>query len=133
MEEEGCGQSTGGKRCRKSLMRAIREATSAGKTSQIEDVWAVTQYTKPQRSAAVHTISHQGVVADNHGDKTRMLVDISFPPLTPYEGDEGQEGPPGAAFQIIEKHLVGQAFRGTSSKSPGPDGIGLLEIRCIFD
>ena len=43
-----------------------------------EDVWAVTRYTVPQRSAAVPTIRNQGEVAEAHGDKSKMLMDISF-------------------------------------------------------
>ena len=50
------------------------------------------------------------------------------------EGDEGQEGSYGTAYQIVYEHLVGRAFQGTSSKrSPGPDGIGPLAIRYIYE
>ena len=62
-----------------------------------DDVWAVTRYTKPQRSTAVPTIGHRGVTADSHADKEVMLMEISFPPPTPYDGDEGEEAPPGVA------------------------------------
>ena len=63
-----------------------------------------------------------------------MLVDISFPPPTPYEGDERQERPPSTAYLAVDEPLVGRAFRGASSKrSPGPDVIGPLAIRCVYD
>lgn len=63
-----------------------------------------------------------------------MLADISFPPPIPYEADEGQEGPPGTAYQAIDERLVKLAFKVTSrKKSPGPDGIGPLAIRCVYD
>ena len=59
---------------------------------------------------------------------------ISFPPPTPYDGDEGQEGPDGTAFHAVDEHLVARAFRGTSKKkSPGPDGIGSLAIACVYE
>lgn len=51
------------------------------------------RYTKPQRSAAVTTISHRAAVAEDNKSKSRMLTEISFPPPVPYKGDEGQEGP----------------------------------------
>lgn len=35
-----------------------------------------------------------------------MLMDISFLPPTPYEGDEGQEGPPGTAYYIVDERPV---------------------------
>ena len=61
-----------------------------------------------------------------------MLMDISFPPPTPYDGDGGLEGPPGTAYQLVDEH-VARAFRGTGKKkSPGPDGIGSLAIACIY-
>lgn len=50
-----------------------------------------------------------------------ILVGISFPTPIPYNGDEGQEGPPGNAFEATSIERVRQAFRNTSSKkSPGP-------------
>lgn len=79
------------------------------------------------------TISHQGRVASEHHDKVDMLVGISFPPPVPYDGDEGQEGPPGSAFDAVNMERVPQAFRGTSSKSQGPDGVGPLAIRCLLN
>ena len=52
----------------------------------------------------------------------------------PYDGGENQEAAPGMARLTVDENLVEQAFRGTSSKkSPGPDGIGPLAIRCIYD
>ena len=63
-----------------------------------------------------------------------MLMAISFPPPTPYDGDEGQVGPVGTAFHAVDEHLVARAFRGTSKKkSPGPDGIGPLAIACVYE
>ena len=63
-----------------------------------------------------------------------MLMEISFPAPTPYDGDEGIPGPPGAAYQSVSELVVQRAFRGISSKkSPGPDGIGPLAIRCVYD
>ena len=64
-------------------------------------------------------------MADRHEDKAWMLMNISFPPPTPYDRDGGQEGPPGTAY-----HLV---FGGTNKKkSPGPDGIGPLVTACVY-
>ena len=121
-----------------ALRRAIRRARRECREEFLswaegEDVWAVTRYTGPQRSAAVPTIRHQERVAEEHGDKSRMLMDISFPAPAPYAGDEGERGPPGRAHLAVDEHLVEQAFQGTSSKkSPGPDGIGPLAVRCLF-
>lgn len=62
-----------------------------------------------------------------------MVMDISFTPPMPYDGDEGQEGPEGTAFRPVDGHLVARAFRGTNKKrSPGPDGIGHLAISCAY-
>ena len=62
-----------------------------------------------------------------------MLIDISFPAPVPYEGDEGQRGPPGRAFEHVSLELVSAALKGTSKKkSPGPDGIGPLAISCVY-
>ena len=57
-----------------------------------------TRFTKPQQSAAVPTIGHKGVTTDRHEGKARMLMDISFPPPTPYAGDECHDGPLGTAY-----------------------------------
>lgn len=85
---------------------------------------AIPRYTKPQRSAAVPTISHRGTVADDNESKAQMLMEISFPPPVPYEGDEGQERPPGTAFRVVDERVVRGAFQGTATKkSPGPDGV----------
>ena len=35
--------------------------------------------------------------------------------------------------ELIAPELVAAAFRGTSGKSPGPDGIGPLAIRCLCE
>ena len=96
-------------------------------------MWAISRYVGPGRSAIVPTITHRGVTADTHEDKASMFMGISFPPPTPYDGDEGQEGPPGTAFHAVDEHLVARAFRGTSKKSPGPDGIGPLAIACVYE
>ena len=46
------------------------------------------------------TISHRGITSDSHADKTAMLMEISIPPPTPYDGDEGENtGPPRMAHQ----------------------------------
>ena len=60
-----------------------------------------------------------------------MLAEISFPPPTRYDGDEGEEGPPGVAYMAVDDRLIAGAFRGTNKKSPGPDGIGPLAISCV--
>ena len=59
-----------------------------------DDIWAVTRYTRPRRSTVVPTISHRGVTAVGHADKAAKLMEISFPPPTPYDGDEGPPGWP---------------------------------------
>ena len=84
-----------------------------------------------RESTVVPTITHRGVTADTHEDKAEMLVGISFSPPTLYDGDEGQEGPPGTAFHAADEHLVARAFRGTSKKSPGPDGMGRWQSRAF--
>lgn len=82
----------------------------------------------------IPTISYQGMTANRHEDKAHMLMGISSPPPTPYDGGEDQEAAPGMARLTVDENLVEQAFRGTSSKkSPGPDGIGPLAIRCVYD
>ena len=99
-----------------------------------EEVWAIARYTKPQCSAEVPTVSHRGITADRHEDKARMLMDISFPPPTQCNGDEGQEGPLCTAFQATDEQLARQAPGGTNSKkSPGPDGTFPLATRCAHD
>ena len=73
-------------------------------------------------------------MAESNDTKARMLMDISFPAPAPYGGEEGQEGPPGSAFQAINERIIHKAFRGTSTKkSPGPDGVGPLAIKCLYD
>ena len=58
---------------------------------------------------------------------------ISFPPPVPHDGDEGQAGPPGQAYTLVDNACVERAFRRTSTKkSPGPDAIGPLAFRCLF-
>lgn len=123
------------KALRRSLQRARRECWEKFlETAEGDDIWAVPRYTKPQRSAAVPTISHCGVVAEDIAAKADMLVDISFPEPVEYEGDEGQRGPPGTAYQTIDERLVQRVCWGMSTKkSPGPDGVGPLAIRCLFD
>ena len=60
-------------------------------------------------------------------------MDISFPAPAPYDGSEGAPGPPGTAYQTVSD-VVQHAFRGTScKKSPGPDSIGPLAIRYVYD
>ena len=62
-----------------------------------------------------------------------MLAGISFPPPVPYDGDEGQEGPPGRAYEKVDDLRVRRAFQKTSGKkSPGPDGISPLVVRTLF-
>ena len=68
------------KALRRSIRRARRECWERFlETADGDDIWAVLRYTKPQRSAAVPAISHQGVVAEDIAAKADMLVDISFP------------------------------------------------------
>ena len=67
-------------------------------------MWAIGRYVGPGRSSIVPTITHMGVTAGTHEDKASMLMGISFPPPTPYDGDEGQEGSPGTAFHAIDEH-----------------------------
>ena len=83
--------------------------------------------------SAVDTITHQGRTAESHDEKARMLKDISFPPHS-IRGDMGIEGLSGTAYQKVSERLVAAIFRGTNcKKSLGPDGIGPLAIRCIYD
>ena len=84
----------------------------------------------------VLNITHRGATADTHEDKAELLMGISFPPPTLYDGDEGQEGPPGTAFHAVDEHVVARAFQGTSKKkSPGPlaDGIEPQAIACVYE
>lgn len=122
------------KALRRSIRRARRECWERFlEEADGNDIWAVPRYTRPQRSAAVPTISHRGVIAEDNSAKARILMDISFPLPVHYGGDEGQEGPPGTAFQAIDDRIVRRAFDGTSTKkSPGPDGFGPLAIRCLM-
>lgn len=123
------------KALRRSIRRARRECWERLlKEASGDDIWAIPRYTNPQRSTAVPTISYRGAVAEDNSAKASMLMDISFPPPAPYGGDEGQEGPPRTAFRAIDKRIVQRAFRGTSTKkSLGPDGVGPLAIRCLYD
>ena len=71
----------------RELQRVIRKAKRECweeylNRAEGEDVWAVSRYRKPQRSAAVPTIRHRGVTAERHEEKARMLMDISFPTPT---------------------------------------------------
>ena len=98
------------------------------------NVWSVMTYTKPQRGTAVPTISHEGATANTLEEKSDMLLSISFPAPIPYEGGEGEPGPPGQAYRLVDSRLAATAFKGTSTKkSPGPDGISPLAIRCLYD
>ena len=112
---------------RPSKARSESRGESAERISSIEqresiDFWIVTRYTKPQRSTTVPTISHEGRSVENLEDKAKMLIDISSPAPTPYDGGEGQECPPGRAYLQVDENLVRAAFQGTSSKkSPGPE------------
>ena len=73
------------------------------------NIWSVMTYTKSQRGSVVPTISHNGVTAN-------MLIDSSFQAPIEYGGDEGDPGPPGQAFRMVESRLVAMAFMGTSTK-----------------
>ena len=85
---------------RRSIRRARRQCWEDSLSKAYgEDVWKISGYIPPGEAAAVPTISHQGRTATTHEDKSRMLADISLPPPVPYEGDEGQEGPPGQAYR----------------------------------
>lgn len=78
--------------------------------------------------------STTGARRQSHEDKAKMLMDIPFPPPTPYDGDESQEGPSGMACQAVDKRLVASAFQGNSKKkSPRPDGVGPLAIACVYE
>ena len=124
------------KELRREIRRARRECWG-GFLSEAngEDVWAIGRYVGPGSSSIVRPHNHApGVTADTHEDKAEILMGISLPPPTPYDGDEGQGGPPGTAFHAVDEHLVAWAFRGTSKKkSPGPDGIGPLAIACVYE
>ena len=124
------------KEARKSL-RSIRRAMRLCweeflNKAYEEDMWKTSGYISPREAAAVPTITHQGETAATHEEKARMLAEISFPPPVPYEGGEGQPGPPGQAFTLADNACVERAFRRTTKKSPGPDGIGPLALRCLF-
>ena len=59
-------------------------------------------------------------------------MEISFPPPTPYDGDEGTEGTPGMAYRAVDDRLVADMFQGTSKKQgTGPDGIRPLAIAWV--
>ena len=86
------------KEAKKALKRAIKKARRGCwedfvNRAEGDDIWAVTRYTKPQRSTVVPTISHRVVTADSHAEKAAMLMEISFPPPTPYDGGAGAERP----------------------------------------
>ena len=133
-EEEGAVKRAG---------KALRNGVGGAKRRTWEDflhradgnnVWSVMTYTRPQRGTAVSTISHEGATTSTLEEKTDMLSKISFPAPNPYEGGEGISGPPGQAYMLIDSRMVAMAFSGTSTKkSPGPDGIFPLAIRCIYD
>lgn len=84
----------GGQESRREIRRPWTEYLSANG----EGLWAVTRYILPQRTVTVPTIAHQGVMADRHEDKVRMLMDSSFLEPAPYDGDEGTPGPPGETY-----------------------------------
>jgi ribonuclease HI len=126
-------------RAQKELKRTIRKARRECwerflNEASGEDVWAISRYITPKGAIAIPTITHGSRVAADHGDKVDMLTEISFPPPVPYEGGEGQEGPPGRAYKEVDEARVSTAFQRTSSKkSPGPDSLSPLAIRCLFD
>lgn len=63
-----------------------------------------------------------------------MMLNISFLMLIPYEGGEGEPGPPDHPYRLVDSRLVAMAFSGFSTKkSPGPDEISRLPIRCRYD
>ena len=123
---------------RKALRRAIKKARRECWENFLgeaygENVWAVQRYISPKGAFAVPSITHQGRTASEHQDKVDMLASISFPPPEPYDGNEGQEGPPGRAFEKVDDFWVLKAARGISGKkSPASDGISPLAIRMLF-
>ena len=125
------------RRAKEDLREAIRTAKRNKWTEFLEkatgdDVWAVMRYTRPPRSSIVPTITHEGITANSHEAKSEMLVSISFPPPVPYDGDEGEEGPTGSAHRLVNERVVCMAFSGTSTrKSPGPDSLSPLAVRCL--
>ena len=116
------------RKAERTLRRAIRRARRECwveflNRAEGEDVWAVTRYTGPQRSAAVPTIRHREPVAERYSDKSKMLMDISFPAPVPYAGNEGDRGPPGRAHLGVDERLVERAFRGPpAGKAPAQMG-----------
>ena len=61
-------------------------------------------------------------------------METSFPASTPYNGDEGVRCLSGTAYQTVDDLVARRAFRGASCmRSRGPDGIGPLAIRCVYD
>ena len=127
------------KEAKKALRRSIRRSRRACWEKFLEeangdDIWAIPRYTKPQKATAVPTISHQGAVAEDVSSKANMLVDISFPQPLNYTGDEGHSDQSGTAYQAVNGRLLQRVFQSTSTKkSPGPDGIGPLAIKCLFE
>ena len=64
-----------------------------------------------------------------------MLIGMSFPEPVLFEGGEGTPSPPVRAYvAVTPAYMVAAAFQGISvKKSSGPDGIGLLAIRCLYE
>ena len=64
-----------------------------------------------------------------------MLIEMPFPESVPFKGDEGTLSSPVRAYvAVTPAYMVAAAFQGISvKKSPGPDGIGLLAIRCLYE
>ena len=60
------------------------------------------------------------MTADKHEDEARILMAIFFLELVPYEGDEGQRGPPSQAYMAISPELATAAFRDQQQEKPRP-------------
>ena len=71
----------------------------------------------PCGATAIPTTIYQGSTVSEHQDKVDMLAGISSPPPpVPYDGGEGEEGPPGRAFEKIDDFRVRRAFQGTTAR-----------------
>lgn len=92
---------------KKELRKAIRR--DLGKVSQ-QPIERTSRRPPTTRSSAVPTITHRGTTADNHEDKTKILVNISFPIPVPYDGDEGERRPPGTVYLAVRWEPVQAAF-----------------------
>ena len=82
-----------------------------------EDRWEAQRYISPREATAIPTISHQGKTTSEHQDKVDMLAGISFSPPVPSDGDRGQGGPTGQAFERVNNLQTRKPFQDTSSKS----------------